>query len=62
MVGSKPLGRVVFELFSDLTPKTTENFRGLCTGDYGSTGLSGKNAKLCYENSKIHRIADNFCI
>ncbi|KAL4438066.1 hypothetical protein ABPG74_016845 [Tetrahymena malaccensis] len=62
MVGSKPLGRVVFELFTDLTPKTAENFRGLCTGDYGSSGLSGRNAKLCYENCKIHRIVDNFCI
>lgn len=25
-------GKVVFELFTDLTPKTAENFRGLCTG------------------------------
>lgn len=62
MLGSKPIGRVVFELFTDLTPKTAENFRGLCTGDYGSTGLSGKNSKLYYENSKIHRIVENFCI
>jgi cyclophilin family peptidyl-prolyl cis-trans isomerase len=29
----------VFELFNDLTPKTAENFRGLCTGEYGSIGL-----------------------
>lgn len=35
MIGSKPIGRVIFELFTDLTPKTSENFRGLCTGDYG---------------------------
>jgi cyclophilin family peptidyl-prolyl cis-trans isomerase len=43
MIGSKPSGRIVFELFTDLTPKTAENFRGLCTNDYGSTGLSGKS-------------------
>ena len=62
MIGSKPAGRIIFELFTDLTPKTTENFRGLCTSDYGSTGFGGKTPQLTYENSKIHRIVDNFCI
>jgi cyclophilin family peptidyl-prolyl cis-trans isomerase len=31
-IGTKPAGRVIFELFNDITPKTSENFRGLCTG------------------------------
>lgn len=26
-VGGEPAGRVVFELYSDLVPKTAENFR-----------------------------------
>ena len=24
-------GRIIMELYTDLTPKTSENFRGLCT-------------------------------
>jgi cyclophilin family peptidyl-prolyl cis-trans isomerase len=45
-IGSKATGRVVIELFTDITPKTSENFRGLCTGEYGVGPVSGK--KLHY--------------
>lgn len=31
-IGASEAGRIIFELFTDLTPKTVENFRGLCTG------------------------------
>jgi peptidylprolyl isomerase len=40
-IGGAPAGRVTFELFADVTPKTAENFRALCTGEKG-TGKSGK--------------------
>ena len=28
------VGRIVFELFDDVCPKTCNNFRALCTGQY----------------------------
>lgn len=52
-VGAKAIGRIVFELFIDTTPKTAENFIGLCTGDYG---YSKAKHRLSYLESKIHRI------
>lgn len=34
-IGGLPSGRLVFELFNDVAPKTAENFRALCAGDMG---------------------------
>lgn len=48
MIGSEPAGRIFFELYTDLTPKTVENFRGLCTGEYGNTSIKGRSFKLSY--------------
>ncbi len=47
-ISNIPKGRLIFELFYDEEPKTTENFRALCTGEKGM-GQSGK--KLSYEGS-----------
>lgn len=52
-IGDKPAGRIEFELFSDVVPKTAENFRALCTGEKGK-GKSG--VPLHYKGSTFHRV------
>ena len=56
-IGGHSAGRIVFELFADVTPKTAENFRALCTGEKG-VGRSGK--PLHYKGSGFHRIITKF--
>ncbi|CAK9097317.1 Peptidyl-prolyl cis-trans isomerase D (PPIase D) (40 kDa peptidyl-prolyl cis-trans isomerase) (Cyclophilin-40) (CYP-40) (Cyclophilin-related protein) (Rotamase D) [Durusdinium trenchii] len=59
-IGSRTGGRVIIELFPDITPRAAENFRGLCTGEYGL----GRNTKkrLSYEGCQIFRSVKNFMI
>eukprot|EP00743_Colponemidia_sp_Colp-15_P003646 GILK01003935.1.p1 GENE.GILK01003935.1~~GILK01003935.1.p1 ORF type:complete len:440 (-),score=111.43 GILK01003935.1:67-1386(-) len=59
-IGSKPAGRVEFELFNDVTPRTCENFRGLCTGEYGKSPLTRK--PLHYKGSTFHRVIPGFML
>ncbi|WWC66783.1 uncharacterized protein I206_100688 [Kwoniella pini CBS 10737] len=59
-VGDKSLGRVVFELYKDVVPKTVENFRALCTGEKGISKIS--NIPLHYKGCPIHRVIDGFMI
>merc|ERR1711935_348073 len=56
-IGGKLQGRVVFELFKGVVPRTVENFRCLCTGEKG-TGKQGK--ALWFKNSSFHRVIPQF--
>lgn len=58
-IGGMEAGRLEFDLFGAVAPKTVENFRCLCTGEKG-VGVQGK--PLHYEGATFHRIvASCFC-
>lgn len=56
-IGGKAAGRVEFELFAKVAPRTAENFRSLATGERG-VGKSGK--KMHFKGSRFHRIIPGF--
>eukprot|EP00930_Biecheleria_cincta_P041036 TRINITY_DN2810_c0_g1_i2.p1 TRINITY_DN2810_c0_g1~~TRINITY_DN2810_c0_g1_i2.p1 ORF type:complete len:376 (-),score=65.09 TRINITY_DN2810_c0_g1_i2:86-1213(-) len=58
-VGGRPTTRIICELFSDIVPKTAENFRALCTGEKG-LGESGK--PLHYKGTTFHRVVPGFAV
>jgi peptidylprolyl isomerase len=55
-IGGKPAGKIIIDLFGN-TPKTSENFRSLCTGEKGK-GKKGK--PLHFKGSKFHRVIKGF--
>jgi peptidylprolyl isomerase len=56
-IDGQEAGRIVFGLFGKVVPKTVENFRGLCTGEYG---YSADGFKMDYSGTEIFRVAPGF--
>ncbi|KAK7497543.1 hypothetical protein BaRGS_00011183 [Batillaria attramentaria] len=59
-IGDQPVGRIVIELFSDVCPKTCENFRALCTGEKGTSEKTGET--LHFKGAPFHRVVKDFMI
>ena len=49
-INNNPAERVFIELFSDIVPKTSENFRQLCCGEQ-----IRNNIPIGYKNTFFHR-------
>lgn len=57
IVGSTEIGRIKFELFADIAPRSAENFRQFCTGEYKKDGIP-----IGFKKSIFHRVIKDFMV
>lgn len=48
---------MIFELFADVVPKTSENFRQFCTDEFRKDGVP-----LGFKSASFHRVIKDFMI
>lgn len=56
-IGGNIIGRIKIELFAHLVPKTAENFRQFCTGEFKRNGIPQG-----YKNASFHRVIKDFMV
>uniref|UniRef100_A0AAV1UMF7 Peptidyl-prolyl cis-trans isomerase n=1 Tax=Peronospora matthiolae TaxID=2874970 RepID=A0AAV1UMF7_9STRA len=56
-IGGVPVGRLRLELFKKDCPRTVENFRKFCTGEYRKSELP-----VGYKGSTFHRVIKDFMV
>lgn len=56
-IGDVPAGRMKMELWADMCPRTAENFRQFCTGEFKRQGMPAG-----YKGCLFHRVIKDFMI
>jgi len=59
-IDGQPVGRIIVELYSDICPRTSDNFRALCTGEKGMGKVTEK--PLYYKGTPFHRVVKDFMV
>ena len=69
-ISGHAVGRIKMELFADICPKTAENFRQFCTGEFKYASKNVTELSLCrkagvplgYKNCIFHRVIKDFMV
>ncbi|EFA79571.1 U4/U6 small nuclear ribonucleoprotein [Heterostelium album PN500] len=56
-IDGQAIGRIKIELYADVVPRTAENFRQFCTGEYRKSGVP-----IGFKGCKFHKVSKDFMI